>query len=94
MQYRTIRPDGTTSDWQTMDEYVSTYTSADLSPDLTGTQKDVSCAANFRLPRGSTIEARVYCRKAYNSGREPPLGFREFCVRVLGVGPSLLYIIR
>ena len=94
LQYRTIRPDGTTSDWQTMDEYVSTYTSADLSPDLTGTQKDVSCAANFRLPRGSTIEARVYCRKAYNSGREPPLGFREFCVRVLGVGPSLLYIIR
>lgn len=94
LQYRTIRPDGTTSDWQTMGEYVSTYTSADLSPNLVGTQKDVSCAADFRFPRGSTVEARVYCRKANDSGREPPLGFRDLRVRVLGVGPSLVFVIR
>ena len=94
LQYRAIRPDGTTSDWQTMGEYVSTYMSADLSPDLVGTQTNLSCAVDVRFPRGSTVEARVYCRKTNESGREPPLGFRDLRVRVLGVGPSLVFVIR
>ena len=40
------------------------------------------------------IETRVYCRKANDSGREAPLGFRNFRVRVCGKGPSLLFVIR
>ena len=94
LQYRAIRPDGTASDWTTMSEYKSTFTATDVAPDLAGTWRDVSCAVDFRLPRGSTIEARVYCRKAYESGREAPLGFRDFRVRVLGVGQSLLFVVR
>ncbi len=94
LEYRAIRPDGTASDWTTMGEYKSTFTATDIAPDLAGTWREVSCATDLRLPRGSTVEARVYCRKAYESGREPPLGFRDFRVRVLGVGPSLLFVIR
>ena len=94
LQYRTIRPDGTVDNWQSVGEYKSTYTMADGSPDLAGTQTNLSCMADVRIPRGATVEARVYCRKANESGNEAPLGFRDFCVRVLGVGPSLLFVIR
>ena len=94
IQCRAIRPDGTASDWTTVGEYRSTYTVADIAPDLASTRTNVTCAADFRLPRGATVEARVYCRKAYESGREAPLGFRDFRVCVLGVGTSLLYIVR
>ena len=94
LQYRTIRPDGTVDDWQSVGEYKSTYTMADGAPDLAGTQTNLSCMADVRIPRGATVEARVYCRKANESGNEAPLGFRDFRVRVLGVGPSLLFVIR
>ena len=94
LQYRTIRPDGTADDWRTLDAYWSTYTAADASPDLAGTRTNVTCAVDFRLPRGATVEARVYCRKANESGREAPLGFRDFRVRLCGAGPSLLFVIR
>ena len=94
LQYRTIALDGSPSDWTTLGDYKSTYTSADASPDLAGTRTNVTCAANVRLPRGATVEARVYCRKEKDSGREAPLGFRDFRVRILGLGPPLLYVIR
>lgn len=94
LQYRTIALDGSASDWTELGEYRSTYTMADVSPDLVGTRKPVTCADNVRIPRGATVEARVYCRKKNDSGREAPLGFRDFRVRVLGVGPPLVYVIR
>ena len=94
LQYRTIALDGSTSEWTTLGEYRSTYTMTDASPDLAGTLKTVTCATDLRLPRGATVEARVYCRKENDSGREAPLGFRDFRVRILGVGRPLLYMIR
>ena len=94
LQYRAIAPDGTAGAWTTLATYSSACTAADESPDLAGTSREVSCAADIRLPRGATLEARVYCRKGYKSGAEAPLGFRDFRVRVCGKGPSLLYVIR
>lgn len=94
LQYRTIALDGSASGWTGLGEYRSTYTTADASPDLAGTQKTVECTKDLRLPRGATVEVRVYCRKGNDSGREAPLGFRDFHVRILGVGPPLVYVIR
>lgn len=94
LQYRAVASDGTAGAWTTLGEYRSTYTAADVAPDLAGTRTNVACAADVRLPRGAAVEARVYCRKANDSGREAPLGFRDFRVRVRGLGPPLLYLFR
>lgn len=85
---------GAATDWQTLAAYTSTYTATNAPPDLAVTQQEISEAVNFRAPRGATVETRVYCRKANDSGREAPLGFRDFRVRVCGKGPSLLFIVR
>lgn len=94
VQWRQTAPDGTATDWQTLAAYTSTYTATNAAPDLAGTVTKVAGAVDFRAPRGATVETRVYCRKANDSGREAPLGFRDFRVRVCGKGPSLLFIVR
>ena len=94
VQWRQTAPDGVATDWQTLATYTSTYTATNAPPDLAVTQQEISGAVNFRAPRGATVETRVYCRKANDSGREAPLGFRDFRVHVCGKGPSLLFIVR
>lgn len=94
LQYRAIAPDGAAGDWMTSGEYKSTYTTADASPDLAGTQTNVAYVADVRLARSATVEARVWCCKENDSGREAPLGFRDFRVRVIGAGQSLVFVIR
>ena len=94
VQWRQAAPDGVATDWQTLATYTSTYTATNAPPDLAVTQQEISGAVNFRAPRGATVETRVYCRKANDSGREAPLGFRDFRVHVCGKGPSLLFIVR
>ncbi len=94
VQWRQIAPDGTTSEWATLADYKSTYTATNAAPDLAATVSTVTGSANLHAPRGAIVEARVYCRKENDSGREAPLGFRDFRVRVFGKGPSLLFVIR
>lgn len=94
VQWRQIAPDGRASEWATLADYKSTYSATNAAPDLAATVSDVTGSANLHAPRGATVEARVYCRKENDSGREAPLGFRDFRVRVFGKGPSLLFVIR
>ena len=94
VQWRQTAPDGAATERQTLADYTSTYTATNAAPDLAETETKVAGAVDFRAPRGATVEARVYCRKANDSGREAPLGFRDFRVRVCGKGPSLLFIVR
>ena len=94
IQWRQTAPDGAATDWQTLADYTSTYTATNAPSDLAETVTEVAGTIDFRAPRGATIETRVYCRKANDSGREAPLGFRDFRVRVRGKGPSLLFIVR
>ena len=94
IQWRQTAPDGAATDWQTLADYTSTYTATNAAPALAETETEVAGAVDFRAPRGATVETRVYCRKANDSGREAPLGFRDFRVRVCGKGPSLLFIVR
>lgn len=94
IQWRQIAPDGTAGEWAALTDYKSTYTATNATPDLAATVSTVTGAADFHAPRGATVEARVYCRKENDSGREAPLGFRDFRVRVFGKGPSLLFVIR
>ena len=93
VQWRLVTPDGMASEWKTLASYRSLYTAANAALALAESVTEVAGAVDFRAPRGATVETRVYCRKENDSGREAPLGFRDFRVRVCGKGPSLLFIV-
>ena len=94
LQWRQIAPDGTAGAWTTLATYTSAYTATNAPPDLAVTQQEISGAVDLHAPHGATLEARVYCRKAPDSGREAPLGFRDFRIRLRCAGPSFLFVIR
>ncbi len=93
-QWRACAPDGTVSDWSTLQEFKSRYTAADATPDLAATMTHMAGGTNLQASAGTTLEARVHCRKIHESGREAPLGFRDFTVCVSGTGRKFLFLVR
>ena len=93
LQWRVRAPDGTAGDWTDCGRFASTYTTADVQPDLAGTVRRVTGAADLRAPAGARVEARIHCAKAYKSGREAPLGFRAVRVCVLGEGRNFMLVV-
>lgn len=94
LQWRVIAPNGTAREWTDCGCFQSTYTTADTQPDLAGTVVRVTGTANLHAPAGATVEARILCRKANDSGREAPLGFRDLLVRVWGRSGYFWIVVR
>lgn len=94
LQWRVIAPNGMAGDWTDCGRFQSTYTTADTQPDLAGTIARVTGTANLQAPTGATVEARILCLKGNNSGREAPLGFHDFTVRVWGRSGKFWIVVR
>lgn len=84
VQCRSRRPGDAFTDWSTMAEYRSKYTSKDNEPDLTATRQILQSVRRMSLPAGAVAEVRICCVKSNDSGYEPPLAWRNLRVSAEG----------
>ena len=75
------------------------YTSADASPDLSGTVSNVTAEAKLRTPEGQKLSAgaRVEVRVLNRRGKEQkeaPLGFRDVRVTAESAPQAVFFVIR
>ena len=95
IQWRAVETNGVVGTWTDFGSYATSYTVADAQPDLSSTVQTLSCVADkIELSAGKRLEVRIVSMKEKDSGREPPLGFRDIHIRVTGTVQSFGIVFR
>lgn len=79
-QYRVTPTDGEMGDWIPFGAFESTFTSADVAPNLESTVKECSFETAVNAPWGAVVEARIVVEKRKDE-KIAPLGFSSLVFR-------------
>ncbi len=95
IQWRAVETDGEVGPWTDFGSYATSYTVTDAQPNLANTVQTLFCVADkIGLSAGKRLEVRIVSMKESDSGREPPLGFRDIFIRVTGTAEPFGIVFR